>query len=83
LRIRRERAKGFLPQNWKRSASPGDGGAAKVNTAGAFDSKAGASPAQSLINEKADETAAMPTSLSNIGSDAEGPAAATDAPVQD
>ncbi|MDR1539546.1 MAG: hypothetical protein LBU32_16405 [Clostridiales bacterium] len=33
-----------------------------------------------MINEKADETAAMPTSLSNIGSDAEGPAAAADAP---
>ncbi|MDR1537224.1 MAG: hypothetical protein LBU32_04380, partial [Clostridiales bacterium] len=78
-RIRRERAKGFLPPSCKRNASPGAGGAAKPDAAGAFDSKAGAAPAQILINEKTNETAAMPTPLSNIGSGAEGPAAAADA----
>ncbi|MDR1538906.1 MAG: hypothetical protein LBU32_13100 [Clostridiales bacterium] len=51
-RIRRERANGFLPPSCKRSASPGAGGAAKADTAGAFGSKTGAAPAQVLINEK-------------------------------
>ncbi|MDR1538832.1 MAG: hypothetical protein LBU32_12715 [Clostridiales bacterium] len=46
----------------------------------AFDSKTGAAPAQILNNEKTNETAVMPTPLSNIGSGAEGSTAAADAP---
>jgi hypothetical protein len=64
----------------KQNASSGAGGAAKVDAAGAFDSKTGAAPAQILINEKTNETAAMPTPLSNIGSDAEGSIITADAP---